>query len=312
MTLDAASSSPLVHRRRSNVLTNAFRILCAVDASPPAAAAFEQALAMSARHGAQLVIVHAVSKDRAYSWGVIERMAALAVLRERAEALNIPVRVRVQQGDTAGVILLHARAQAPDLIVLDSHEPVGLARFRFQSIADRVVKGAECPVLLVPVATTHITPTFRKVVCAIDLSSRSPAMITNVSRLAEGGARLAFLHVLRRHHGRFAAPESPGAETLDARQRLHSMLDTDAPESEVLVRVSSKFVDDEILRVASEMKADLIVVGATRRSGLRRRFLGSTALRVSRRSPLPVLVLPAVHVKRDLSTLDEAVLGWAA
>jgi osmotically inducible protein OsmC len=60
------------------------------------------------------------------------------------------------------------------------------------------------------------------------------------------------------------------------------------------------------------MKADLIVVGATRRAGLRRRFLASTALRVSRRSVLPVLVLPAVHVKRALSSLDEAVLGWAA
>jgi nucleotide-binding universal stress UspA family protein len=294
------------------VLTNPFRILCAVDASPPAAAAFEQALAMSAHRRAQLVIVHAVSKDTAYSWGAIERVAALAALRERAEALNIPVRVRVQQGDTGGVILLHARAQAPDLIVLGSYEPVGLARFRFQSIADRVVKGAACPVLLVPAATTHVTPTFHRVFCAIDLSSRSPEMITNVSRFAEHGARLAFLHVLRRHHGRVAPPESPGATGRDERQRLQTMLDIQDLDSEVLVTVSSKSVPDEILRLAGEMKADLIVVGASRRAGLRRRFLGSTAIRVSRRSPLPVLVLPAMHVKRALSTLDEAVLGWAA
>ena len=67
-------------------MKNPFRILCAVDASRPAAAAFEQALAMSARRGAQLVLVHAVSKDRAYSWGAVERVAALAALRERAEA----------------------------------------------------------------------------------------------------------------------------------------------------------------------------------------------------------------------------------
>ena len=135
-------------------MKNPFRILCAVDASRPAAAAFEQALAMSARRGAQLVLVHAVSKDRPYSWRAVERVSALAALRERAEAQNVPVRVRVQHGDVAGVILLHARAHAPDLIVLGSHEPVGLARFRFRSIADRVVKGAECPVLLIPAAHT--------------------------------------------------------------------------------------------------------------------------------------------------------------
>jgi len=61
-------------------LKHPFRILCAVDASRPAVAAFEQALAMSARRGAQLVLVHAVSKDRAYSWGAVERVAALAAL----------------------------------------------------------------------------------------------------------------------------------------------------------------------------------------------------------------------------------------
>ena len=298
------------------MLTQPFRILCAVDASPPAAAAFEQALAMSAHRGAQLVLVHAVSKDHPYSWGAVERVAALAALRERAEAQSVLVRVRVQHGDIAGVILLHARAHAPDLIVLGSHEPVGLARLRFRSIADRVVKGAACSVLLVPAATARVTPTFRNIVCAVDLSSRSAAMITNVLGFAEGDGRLAFLHVLpdsmRRRYGRFGIEPGSRAPALGARQRLQALLDTQALKSEVLVTVSSKSVHDEILRVASDRKADLIVVGATRRAGLHRRLLGSTALRLSRSATLPVLILPAVHVERELSALDEAVLGWAA
>jgi nucleotide-binding universal stress UspA family protein len=293
-----------------------FRILCAVDASRPGAAAFEQALAMSVQRGAQLVVVHAVSKHNAYSWGALERDAALAALRQRAEALNIPVRVRVQQGDTAEVILLHARAQDPDLIVLGSHEPVGLTRFRFRSIADRVVKGAMCPVLLVPPATTHVQPTFRSVVCAIDLSSRSTAAVANTARFVGNVGQLTLLHVLRnsvpRRYAPFASPEFSRAMARDARQRLHSIVDMQEPHSDVLVTVSSNAVHDEILRIAVERKADLIVVGATRRAGLRRRFFGTTALRVSRRSPVPVLVLPAVHVKRDLSTADEAALGWVA
>ena len=161
-------------------MTSPFRILCAVDASLPPAAAFEQALAMSVQRGAQLVVVHAV-KNTSYSWGAVARVRVLSTLRERAEALNVPVMVRTQQGDTAGVVLLHARAQAPDLIVLGSHEPIGLARFRFGSIADRVVRGATCPGLLVPAANAHATPSFSRVVCALDLSSRSPAMIRDVT-----------------------------------------------------------------------------------------------------------------------------------
>ena len=293
-----------------------FRILCAVDASRPAAAAFEQALAMSARRGAQLVLVHAVSKDRRYSWGAIERMSALSALRERAEAQNVSVRVRVQQGDTAGVILLHARAHAPDLIVLGSHEPVGFARFQFRSIADRVVKEATCPVMLIPAAHKATTTAFRTVVGAIDLSSRSPAAIANAATLAGDNGRLLLLHVLHdsrpHHYEGFSVSKLSRDIAHNTRERLHSILKAQNLESDVRVTVSSKPVHDEILRVASEIKADLIVMGATRRAGLRRRLLGSTALRVSRRSHLPVLILPAVHVKRDLSALDQAVLGWAA
>ena len=290
-----------------------FRILCAVDASPPAAAAFEQALALSAHRDAQLVVVHAVSKDQPSSWGAVERVAALATLRERAETLNVPVRVRVQQGDTAGVILLHAMAQAPDLIVLGSHEPVGLARFRFQSIADRVVTGASCPVLLVPAAMKGVTPVFRSIVCAIDLSSRSSTMMASLARAASDAGRLAFLYVLRgRRRFRRVVVAASSAKALDASRQLHSLVDAQYSGSDVLVSVSSNSVHEEILRVARERDADLIVLGATRHSGLRRWFLGSTALRVSRRSVLPVLVLPGIHVKRESSTLEEAVLGWAA
>ena len=295
-------------------MENPFRILCAVDASRPAAAAFEQALAMSARRGAQLVLVHAVSKDKRYSWRAVERVAALAALRERAEAQNVTVRVRVQQGDAAGVILLHAKAQNPDLIVLGSNEPVGIARFRFGSIADRVVKGAACPVMLIPAAHTRAAPTFRTVLCAIDLSPRSPGTIANAARLAGEGARLVLLNVLHgsvlHHYAR--VPEFSRAMAHDTRQRLQSILEAQSLESEVLVTDSSKSVYDEILGVASEIKADLIVMGATQRTSLRRRLLGSTAIRVSRRSHVPVLIVPDVHVKRNLSTLDEEVLGWAA
>lgn len=52
-------------------MSKPFRILCAVDASPPAAAAFEQALAISAHRGAQLVLVHAVSKKHPYKESVL-------------------------------------------------------------------------------------------------------------------------------------------------------------------------------------------------------------------------------------------------
>jgi nucleotide-binding universal stress UspA family protein len=49
---------------------------------------------------------------------------------------------------------------------------------------------------------------------------------------------------------------------------------------------------EEILRVAEEEKADLIVMGKSTRKVRGIRVMGSTARRVSRISPVPVLVVP--------------------
>jgi nucleotide-binding universal stress UspA family protein len=50
---------------------------------------------------------------------------------------------------------------------------------------------------------------------------------------------------------------------------------------------------DEILRVARDADADLIVLGTHGRTGLGRLLMGSVAEQVVRRAPCPVLVVKA-------------------
>jgi hypothetical protein len=87
-------------------------------------------------------------------------------------------------------------------------------------------------VLLVPAATTHVTPIFRNIVCAVDLSSRSTAMITNVLPFTDNNGRLTVLHVLRHRYGRFGIAWLSRATALGPRQRLQALLDTLALKSE--------------------------------------------------------------------------------
>ena len=98
------------------------RILTAVDFSEPARAAFEHALVLSRTNNAELTVVHAVPKDRPFRWHSRERSAMIAALRQAAEAAGVRFKVSVQHGDPASVILLHARARPPDLIVLGTHQ----------------------------------------------------------------------------------------------------------------------------------------------------------------------------------------------
>jgi len=49
---------------------------------------------------------------------------------------------------------------------------------------------------------------------------------------------------------------------------------------------------EEIIRIAEEEKIDLIIIGSSRRRGLRHIILGSVAGRVYRNAPCPVMVIP--------------------
>ena len=99
------------------------------------------------------------------------------------------------------------------------------------------------------------------------------------------------------------------AQRASAASRI-SMLETQNVDANVTVTASLISGRHAILRIASETTADLIVMGVTRSAGLRQRILGSTAIRVSHRSPIPVMILPAVHIKRTLSARRSGGLGW--
>jgi nucleotide-binding universal stress UspA family protein len=66
----------------------------------------------------------------------------------------------------------------------------------------------------------------------------------------------------------------------------------------VRARVVSGTPADEIVRVAEETNADLIVMGVTPRGALGRRIFGSTAARVIRTANRPVLAIPD-HTERQ-------------
>lgn len=71
-------------------------------------------------------------------------------LRERAEAAGVKVRVEEQHGDPASLIVLHANARNVDIVILGSNRKRGWQRLRDGSVAERVLRRAAWPVLIVP------------------------------------------------------------------------------------------------------------------------------------------------------------------
>ena len=292
------------------------RILCAVDFSRPARAAFERALVLSREQNAELTVVQAVPVAEPFGLRGRARMTHIAALRHAAEAEGVDLRVSVQHGDPAGVIVLHANARAFDLVIVGTHQRVGMGRLREGSVAERVIQGVTSPVLIVPAVEhsggTVTVPSFDRIVCATDFESASTAALDMALPIAQkAGSRLTLVHVINgvspessaRYMLRFRVPEYHRFLAAEAWRRLQEAIPPEARQSRsVRARVVTGTPSDEIVRIADDTRADLIVLGVTSRGAIGRRLIGSTAARVMRRAGCAVLAVPESRVERVPTT----------
>lgn len=302
-------------------MTELSRILCAVDFSAPARAAFRRALVLSRAHGAQLTVVHAVPKTRPFGLRARERIAALEELKRAAAAQGVRVRVRIQHGDPAGVIVLHARARPVDLVVLGTHQRHGLLRLREGSVAERVARRVESPTLIVPAGAgggTNADGPFRSLVCATDFSGAAAAAMAQANALAtQWDARLMLVHVSEtvspRYPYHFLVPEYARLVAQEAWARLQEAIPlADRQSRSVRSRVVSGRPAAEICRIARDVDADLIVLGLTDRNAVARRLVRSTTNRVMRKAPCAVLTVPELTTAVATATRAESLYRKAA
>jgi nucleotide-binding universal stress UspA family protein len=282
-------------------VTHLSRVLVAVDFSEPARAAFDRALAIARARGAGLLVVHAVPAYGPFNLRAGERIALVAKLRAAAEDAGVGFDVSVQQGDPAGVILLHAESRRPDLIVLGTHQRAGLDRLRAGSVAERVVARADQPVLIVPAggAATMDRP-FSGILAAIDFGEASIRALERARALArELDTDLTVVHVIPGppevppHLYRYGAVEYRSLQARDAEQQLQALVpETGLPGSRVRIRVLYGAPHEEIARIATESGADLVVLGVSRRGVVGRAVFGTTASRVARIAAQPILAVP--------------------
>ncbi|HSN89854.1 MAG TPA: universal stress protein [Anaeromyxobacteraceae bacterium] len=138
------------------------RILCPVDFSPPSRAALEEAADLAWRFAGELTLLHV--DDRPGRPALGETLLAPAAVepwtleleRQLAEWAGIaehtavrPVRYALAAGPPAGEILRFAAEGGFDAIVMGTHGRGGVEHLQFGSVAEVVVRGAACPVLVV-------------------------------------------------------------------------------------------------------------------------------------------------------------------
>jgi universal stress protein A len=145
------------------------RILCATDFSDTAEAAWEVACDLARTHRADLVLLHVFAELSTYPevavasvqrvWGE-QRLWVQQALDQRVGAANahgLTARPVLTTGVAPESIVDTAREEGADLIVIGTHGRTGLTRLVIGSVAERVVRMAPCPVLVVKPPATRKT-----------------------------------------------------------------------------------------------------------------------------------------------------------
>jgi nucleotide-binding universal stress UspA family protein len=277
------------------------RILCAVDFSPESHGAAEYAARLSRAVGAPMALLHSHHVPAMAAYG---RAAApdfdvfipgpgderheldLWVSEFRAEGMDVvPLFV---EGSPAAAF---ARNTEPgDLLIVGTHASGDIGRALLGSTAERIMRHAHCPTLIVPPAGRRAA--IRTILVATDFSAASRhalRLARDFARLL--GARVHALHVVAdervKSHEHYEVHEHVRGLIDAATVDLAAML---AEYPDVQSSVGSGIPHREIVAAVDEIDADAIAMGLHGHNPIEAAFLGSTANRVLRHAPCPVLV----------------------
>lgn len=121
------------------------RILLPIDAGDLSPVAVGPAIELASLCGAEILLVHVLDEDLA---GELP-MPDIERAQEMVTAAGLHAEVVLERGDAAGQILAVSAERQADLIVMATHGRSGLKRWVLGSVAERVMRAAPVPLLLI-------------------------------------------------------------------------------------------------------------------------------------------------------------------
>ncbi len=293
------------------------RLLLATDGSQGSAVAEDYAFALAGAWGASLTVMNVLEcapgldpqnpVNQLYLTELMKQATSeLASLKTRAADRGISAHTQIATGIPSEEVLAVATREDPDLIVVGTRGKTGLTHVLLGSTAERIIRGASCPVLAARIQPyggeqavgnrrdpTHL----ERILAPVDFSDCSLDALEYAALVAQRSrACLTLLHVLEpvSYGLDFTLPHRAKRESIKAG---HAKRLSDLVSSLGSAGVPSEFLivgglpTDSILDAARTQAADLIVMGTHGRRGLSHALFGSIAESVLRKSSCPVLMV---------------------
>jgi len=241
-----------------------------------------------------------------------EWLGYLRTVARQWESDAADVQVSVCFGRPADEILAFANKVDADLVAMSAHGRSGLSRWVFGSVADRVLRGSVCPVLLarpeMRASERHVQRriVYRRILVPLDGSELAEQVLPFVKAFIDPDhTRVFLIRILTTGLGdrtvALLTSYPPGLQLatdvlhhaeLQLRTYLRSVAAVLREEGAVVhTTVRRGSPADEILVYAAEVDADLLIMTTHGLSGLSRWVYGNVAGRVLQGAQSPVLLV---------------------
>ncbi len=268
------------------------KILVPTDFSPLAEYAMQCAAQLAGKTGAELVLLHVVEmpgaafsvtgQDAHNSEFDLYTLKLIAKTKKDLKKITdkynqIKITSDLQVGNAYQAIAQIVADQEVDLVIMGSHGADGWEEVFVGSNAEKVVRRAKCPVLVLkgPFDLEQAA----SVAFAADFEEES-GVIENLKTL-QSGLNLK-LHLVKINTPNNFSPDHQGMKVLKDFAKQHQL------ENYTLNIYNDYLEESGIRNFAQEVKADLIAMGTHGRTGLQQLLTGSIAENVVNHSECPV------------------------
>jgi nucleotide-binding universal stress UspA family protein len=300
-------------------------LLVPIDFSAASMQMLDYAAALARRFHAKVHLVHVYPPDEAAlvpGAGNLMRQTAEELFSDQLSPVHReqvrsfwPQNCHVRSGVAYREICELAREIRADLIALATRGHTGLKHVLLGSTAERVVRVAHCPVIVIRQKKQHsravsrsakrnpVEFNIRKILVPVDFSQCSLAGAMHAALFAKTlDATICFIHVVYpprlvivdRVTGEISRRNE--VERADARLNMEAFMKLDflrgiKCESEI----RTGYPIDEICSESVRPDIDLIISSTHGRTGLKHALIGSVAEHVVRYAECPVMVVPSYH-----------------